>query len=560
MNVHRDENDLRSATGASEVARTLRARGVSTIFTLCGDHTNPLLDACDEAGIRIVDARDERGAAWMAAGWALATAKPGVVVISNTPALTNAATALADSTFSGIPVLCVTGGVGLDDRGKGHPGDQDQVAIATPITKWAARATQPDNAAALIIRSFEIALAPRPGAVVVELPLDIQQRGVEPISQTPPLRDVETPNVAEIRARLSRAQRPVMIAGSGCFWDGAGDALRALAEGARIPVFTARAARGLLSDDHELCMGFPNLLAPAAQTIFGEADVALVVGAELDVLMGNGAFHPGCTLIRIDADPGAFAIGRHAEIELIASPRATLELLAAGAQPLDTDGWVKRLRDAVDVRAAEVAKRAQIASSPLHPGRLMAEVSSKLPADAIVTVDAGELALWAIDAIPARAPSSFHTSSASAMGALGMGLPWAIGMKAARPERPVVALCGDGSFGFTAMELETSARHGLPVGVVIGNDGGWGIVRHLQNALHGRTLATDLPVAPYELLAEFAGGVGDRVEAPKQLEIAITNALVASRPSVINAILDRSIEHEAMPLIAAMFAARQAGV
>src|SRR5205823_1376755 len=177
---------------------------------------------------------------------------------------------------------------------------------------------------------------------------------------------------------------------------------------ARIPVFTARAARGLLSDDHELCMGFPNLLAPAAQTIFGEADVALVLGAELDVLMGNGAFHPGCTLIRLDQDPNAFAIGRPAE-----------------------------------------------------------------------------LALWAIDAIPARAPSSFHTSSASAMGALGMGLPWAIGMKAARPERPVVAVCGDGSFGFTAMEVETSARHGLPVAAVIGNDGGWGIVRHLQRALHG---------------------------------------------------------------------------
>jgi acetolactate synthase-1/2/3 large subunit len=548
------------ATGASNVAEALRARGVSTVFTLCGDHTNPLLDACDEAGIRIIDTRDERGAAWMAAGWALATAKPGVVVVSNTPALTNAATALADSTFSGIPVLCITGGVALSDRGKGHPGDQDQGAIAAPISKWSVRAETPEEAAEFVSRGFQIAGTPRPGAAVVELPLDVQQRGVEPISLTPSERDVETPDVGEISRWLGLAQRPVIIAGSGCFWDGAGDALRALAEGARFPVFTARAARGLLSDDHELCMGFPNLLAPAAQTIFGEADVALVVGAELDVLMGNGAFHPACTLIRIDQDPGAFAIGRKAEIELVASPRATLELLAAGTQPLDTDGWVKRLRDAVSARATAVAERAQISSSPLHPGRMMAEVASKLPADAIVTVDAGELALWAIDAIPARAPSSFHTSSASAMGALGMGLPWAIGMKAARPERPVVALCGDGSFGFTAMEVETATRHKLPVAAVVGNDGGWGIVRHLQNALHGRALASDLPVAPYELLAEFAGAVGDRVETPKQLEIAITNALVASRPSVINAILDPSIEHEAMPLIAAMFAARQAGV
>ncbi|HEV2686673.1 MAG TPA: thiamine pyrophosphate-dependent enzyme, partial [Actinomycetota bacterium] len=140
-----------------------------------------------------------------------------------------------------------------------------------------------------------------------------------------------------------------------------------------------------------------------------------------------------------------------------------------------------------------------------------------------------------------------------------MGLPWAIGMKAARPERPVVAICGDGSFGFTAMELETSARHGLPVAAVIGNAGGWGIVRHLQNAIHGRALVSDLPVAPYELLAEFAGGTGDRVETPQQLEIAITNALVSIKPSVINAIIDPAVQHEAMPLIAAMFAARASG-
>jgi acetolactate synthase-1/2/3 large subunit len=546
------------ATGASEVVRALRARGVTTVFTLCGDHTNPILEACDEEKIRIIDARDERGAAWMAAGWALATAEPGVVVVSSTPALTNAATALADSTFSGIPVVCITGGVALSDRGKGHPGDQDQAEIAAPMSKRSQRLDDPNDAAARTANAFEIARAPRPGAAVLEIPMDVQQGdangGDGPISRTTPQRD--TPNVYEIASRLGAAERPVIVAGSGCFWDGAGHALRALAEAARIPVFTARAARGLLADDHELCMGFPNLLTPVAQTIFGEADVALVVGAELDVLMGNGAFHPGCTLIRVDADPNAFAIGRKAEIELVASPRVTLDALARDAKPLDTDAWVKRLRDAVDARAAEVAKRAQISAAPLHPGRMIAEVAAKLPPDAIVTVDAGELALWALDAIAARAPSSFHSSSASAMGALGMGLPWAIGMKAAHPERPVVALCGDGSFGFTAMEVETSARHGLPVAAVIGNDGGWGIVRHLQRALHERALASDLPVAPYELFAEFAGGTGDRVETPKQLEIAITNALVSSKPSVINAILDPAVQHEAMPLIAAMFAAR----
>ena len=202
------------ATGASEVARALRAHGVSTVFALCGDHTNPILESCDDEQIRIVDARDERGAAWMAAGWALATAEPGVVVVSNTPALTNAATALADSTFSGIPVVCITGGVALSDRGKGHPGDQDQAAIAEPISKWSVLLENPEEASVLISRSCQIAVAPRPGAVVVELPMDVQQsrveRGVEELSLRTSERDAETPNVSEIARLLGSAERPVI--------------------------------------------------------------------------------------------------------------------------------------------------------------------------------------------------------------------------------------------------------------------------------------------------------------------------------------------------------------
>ncbi|HJT37294.1 MAG TPA: thiamine pyrophosphate-binding protein, partial [Actinomycetota bacterium] len=222
---------MQRSTGASEVARRLRARGVTTVFTLCGDHTNPLIEACDDEQIRIIDARDERGAAWMAAGWALATAEPGVVIVSNTPALTNAATALADSTFSGIPVVCITGGVSLDDRGKGHPGDQDQAAIAAPISKWSARADDADEAPARADQAFEICAAARPGAAVLELPMDVQQHradgGASEISITTPRRDGAAPDVSAIASRLGSAERPVIIAGSGCFWDRAGDELRA---------------------------------------------------------------------------------------------------------------------------------------------------------------------------------------------------------------------------------------------------------------------------------------------------------------------------------------------
>lgn len=527
---------------------------------MCGDHTNPILGALDEHGIRLVDTRDERGAAWMAAGYALATGEPGLVVVSNTPALTNAATALADAHFSGTPLVCLTGGVGLPDRGRGHPGDQDQVAIAAPISGWVRRATHADQAGAITAEAFDAARGGRPSVAVLELPMDVQQSPTEVAVAMAPQRTPLAPDqasVARIRALLSDARRPVIVAGSGCHWSGAGEALRAFVEASRIPVFTVRAARGLISDDHELCFGFPNLLAEPTQIVFGEADVVVVLGTKLDLLIGNGAFHPGCTLIRVDIAPNAFAVGRAAEVAVIADVGAVLEELLDGVEPLDTDDWVKRLREATDARDRLMTMRSAINSHPLHPGRLVAEIAAKMPENAIVTVDAGALALWAIDGLRARMPGAFHVSSTSALGALGMGLPWAIGMKIAHPERPVLALVGDGSFGFTAMEVETSARHNAPVAVVVGNDGGWGIVRHLQRAIEGRALASDLPRSPYELLAEFAGGVGDRVETPKQLSIAVTNALVADVPSVINAIIDPSVQHEAMPFIAAMFAAKQ---
>jgi acetolactate synthase-1/2/3 large subunit len=256
----------------------------------------------------------------------------------------------------------------------------------------------------------------------------------------------------------------------------------------------------------------------------------------------------------VDVDPAAFATGRKADVELVGDARAALEALAEGAQGLDTKAWVARLREAADERARQVRERGAIAGAPMHPGRLVAEVAAALPPDAVVCVDAGELALWAVDALEARRPGSLHLSLNSALGALGMGVPWAVGAKSAHPDRPVLALVGDGSFGLSAMELDTAARHGLPVTAVVGNDGGWGMVRHIAELTSGRASGTGLPGTAYERLAEAVGGHGERVEAPESLAIHLANALAAQTPSVINAILDPTPIHEATKLIAGMFA------
>ena len=538
------------------VAKTLKAHGVEAVFALCGDHTNAIFEGCAAEGVRIVDARDERGAAWMACGYALSTGRTGVALVTGGPGLTNALTALADAQTTGIPLVCITGGVGLSQRGGGHPGDIDQIALVRPVSKWAATVSAPDDAGEFLAAAFGHARAGRPGVAVLEIPVDVQLAATtaaepDPLPSDPPEPDAE--QIAAARAALAAAERPIAIAGGGAFWSGASNALRAFIEHARIPLFTIRGGRGLVPDDHELCFGFPNFLAGPAQLAYGEADVVLVLGTKLDLMLAGGAFNPGCTLVRVDADPNAFAQGRPSDVAIVADVRRSIEALSEGMGVLPTEDWLKRLRAADDERRRALDERARFSPEPIHPARLVADVAAWLPEDAIVCVDAGELALWAIDALPARRPGSTMSSLGSAMGALGMGLPWAIGAKVAHPDRPVILLTGDGSFGFGAMELDTAARHDLPIAVVVGNDGGWGIVRHMQQLVHGRAVASDLPGTAYEKLAEMAGGHGERVERAADLEIALHNAFAAKMPVVLNVMIDPAPMHDACRMIALMF-------
>jgi len=538
------------------VAKTLRAHGVEVVFALCGDHTNAIFEGCAAESLRIVDARDERGAAWMAAGYALSTGRTGAVLVTGGPGLTNAVTALADAQLSSVPLVCITGGVGLSQRGQGHPGDLDQIALVRPVSKWAATVTAPGDAGEFLAAAFGHARAGRPGVAVVEIPVDVQLMATDagapdPLPSEPA--DPDPDQIAAARGALAAAQRPVAIAGSGCFWSGARDALLAFIERTRIPLFTIRGGRGLVSDDHELCFGFPNFLAGPAQIAYGEADVVLVLGTKLDLMLAGGAFNPDARVVRVDADPSAFLLGRRADVEVIADARRALEALASGFGALPTGAWVARLGDARSLQREALAGRAALAGEPIHPARLVAEVAAALPEDAIVCIDAGELALWAGEALPAFRAGSQMSSLGSAMGALGMGVPWAIGAKIAYPDRPVVVLSGDGSFGFSAMELDTAARHDAPVAVVVGNDGGWGIVRHMQQLVHGRTVASDLRGTAYEWLAEMAGGHGERIERAADLEVALHNAMASKTPVVLNVLLDPEPMHDACSMIALMF-------
>lgn len=450
----------------------------------------------------------------MATGWALATATPGVVALSSPAGVADATAPLMNATASGIPLVAL---VGLDQE---WPGTAEG---AWPGGAWTGRVEDPDAAGVLAAQAFAAARA-RPGAALLEIPARMQGGATTAEPEHPHAAErpsADPAQIGEVWSILARAERPVILAGSGCFWADASAALERLATASRIPVVTSGAARGLLPGGHPLCAGIAE--SPSGRAALGEADVVLAIGTRNDAHVATAS---DGILIRIETTAHASA-----DHFLRADARFALEMLGAAAQRCATDEWVASLRDRERATFARFSTAAAAISVPLHPATVIAEVTAGLPAGAIVYVDDGPLTEWAMGTIPVSGPGDLHVHTDSRMGAAGMGLPLAVGMKIACPDRALLVLCGDASFAPGAMALETAARHGAPIAVVVAGGEGRGI-----------------PRPAFEMLGEFAGGIGDRVETAKQLSIAVPNALVASLPSVVSVRIDAGARAPGEPL------------
>ena len=541
------------------MARSLKASGAGTVFGLCGDHINAIFEGCADEGLRLIDTRDERGAAHMAEGWSLATGRPGVAIVTGGPGFTNALTPMADALLAGTPMVVVTSRIRLAESGKGFPQDIDQMAFGRPLSVWSQTVFDVERIPATVAEAFAQARARR-GPAIVELPLDVQFASVPDDTEPSALDDVAPP-AADDRALdaavkiLGESERPVIIAGEGAYWSGAGEALTALAEAARIPVFTVRAARGIVPDDHELAFGLPNFLRPVGQAAFGRADALLVVGCELDIVLAFGMLAPQARLIRVEADAARVTRSRRPDVAVVADEAAAVAGLARrlGATSSASRTWADELRAAADEAAREAAVDREAAGSPVHPARLAAEVAGVLGSRGTVTLDAGELTLWAQEVVPATGPGRLLASFGTPLSTLGPGLPFAMAAKLARPDEPAFALVGDGALGFSAMELDTASRHGIDVVVVVGNDAAWGIVKRQMEMSFGRSVAADLSARRYDLLAHALGARGEHVDDAADLAAALRRARTGPRPALVDVAINRAPVHPAMQFVAMMF-------
>jgi acetolactate synthase I/II/III large subunit len=531
-------------TGGELVARVLAREGVGAIFTLCGGHILPIYDACLRHGIRIIDVRHEQAAAHAADAWARLTRGLGVAVVVPGPGVTDAVTGVANAHAARSPLLLIGGGSPLGLKGRGALQEMDQVSLLAPITKGAWAVPEPRLIPEYLARAIDLALSGRPGPVFVEIAIDLLMSTVdEDDARVPPPGPRERPapdalSIDRVAALLAGAARPAVVAGSGVYWDGAWEALGRLAERAGLPVFTNGMGRGCLPHDHPMAFQLARGLA------LREADVVIVLGTPLDFRLGYGqapVFGEGAEVVMVDADGADFGRNRTLAAGIAADVRGTLEALHASVParlPSRTDEWRRRLRDKEDAERMKQTALAVSDSSPISHYRLAAELAAVMGERTCLVADGGDVVTCASKIVPLSRPAQWLDPGP--LGVLGVGPPFAVAAKALHPEWDVVLLSGDGAFGLNGMELETAVRFGLPLVCVVGNDGGWGMIRSVQQTFYGRerTVATSLPFSRYDRLVEAMGGEGETIEEPRRLRPALERTLASGRVPCLNVILD----------------------
>ncbi|MGD0777984.1 MAG: thiamine pyrophosphate-binding protein [Candidatus Solibacter sp.] len=518
--------------GAELFVRAGAQLGLDPIFTLVGDHLNEVLAGAARAGMRVVDMRHESGAAHAADAWARIHRRPALSLVTGGPGHTNSLTGIATADLAGSPLIAVSGSLarGMADRQAFQ--DIDQVGMARPVVKWAAEVPSAGEIPFYLERAYAEANSGRRGAVHLTIPVDVFTGTAADTALGGGARDTAPgcPDVAQATALLRAAKRPVAIAGSGVWWSGAERALREFVERTQIPLYTITMARGTVPDDHPLSMGYADpALNYAVHAVFREADLFLVIGKRIDyrlALGGTRLFPAEAKFIQIDIHPQELGMNRALDAAVCGDARVALDAIPdAGGGRTE---WLARVRE---LRAQWAARlEAETADAAVF----FRALREALPEDVLFSWDGGDFAHWGRAILPARQAGGWLRLGP--LGTIGSSLPNAIALQLAHPGRRVVAITGDGALGFYLAEMDTAARFGLPIVLIVGNDAGWGLERELQRWGTGGapTVACELQQARYDLVMKAFGGDGETIERPEEVRPALGRALASRVPYCLN--------------------------
>jgi acetolactate synthase I/II/III large subunit len=546
-----------TAHGGTLAAAAARANGADTMFTLSGGHVFPLYDAAVhmDPPMRLLDVRHEQTAVFAAEATARLTRLPGLAVLTAGPGVTNGVSAITTAQFNGSPVV-ILGGRAPDGRwGTGSLQEFDHPELLRPITKAAWTEHETAKIGAGVDEAFRLATAPHRGPVFVDVAMEalFGPAPREPGPAGPGLAGTAAPGdpeaAAAIAGLIAAAQRPVLVLGSDVWMGGAEQAARTAAEELRLPVIANGQGRGILPRGHEL------LVTRARSAAFREADLVIVVGTPLDFRLGYGAFgdqndpQRKPAVVHVADAPGQVAAhlplaARYAG-DLGAFFAALTDPAAWPARPARAvweESWLPRLQEAA--RQTIAADGALLASeaSPIHPMRIYGELNGVLDDDAVVIGDGGDFVSYAGKYIEPGRPGGWLDPGP--FGCLGTGLGYAIAARLARPSDQVVLLLGDGAAGFSLMDADTLVRHRLPVVMICGNNGIWGLEKHPMHAIYGYDVAADLqPQCRYDEVVSALGGAGELVTRPGDIGPALRRAFESGVPYLVNVITDPAVAY-----------------
>ncbi|MEQ1756191.1 MAG: thiamine pyrophosphate-binding protein [Micropepsaceae bacterium] len=539
--------------GGELLARTLAKAGVREIFALHGGHLESFLQGCVHNNIRLTDTRHEAAAGHAADGYARVTGEIGVCTVTAGPGFANAVPAIVNSYLDGTPTLFLIGAPPLREA-ETNPlqGGFDQIAMITPVSKWAHRVTNAERIPDLTAQAIRIARNGRPGPVVLELPIDVLHGPVDLKAITAPtgpaVRTRPAPSTDEVTALiefLRSAQRPVIFAGGGARL--AAKELLCFAELSGIPVFVNPRGYGVLPNDHPLFGKDVSNLAVLPMMGGEGPDVVLILGARLGLFAGGrgGKIIPAnARIAQVDID--ASEIGRlmSPEVSASADVTETLRALIKHASGFSWPNWSAWAEKAVSLKKGHALLFGNTdGQSPMHPYAAAREIMKVLGHDAIFVLDGGEAGAWAQMHVEVDEPG--RVLGHGYLGCLGIGPGMAIGAQRAFPDKRVVLVTGDGAAGFHIQEFDTMVRHGLPVLTIIFNNRAWGMSIHGQDAMYGRNahVITELADTNYNAVAQAFGCHGERVDRLEDVASAVERAVASGKPACLNIIVDREVVH-----------------
>jgi acetolactate synthase I/II/III large subunit len=539
---------------ADEIANALVESDVNRLFLLTGGD-QALWIAPREAGVQMALARSEQGATYMADGYARAAGNPALTYGQHGPGAANVAAAIADAFWAGSPVVALTSSVPTAAR-SGFPYQAlDQQALFAPVTKWQREITAPAAAGALIQSAIRMAAAAPSGPVHVDIPRDVIRAPASPALAAPtnvasvtPVLDPDPKSIEAALAHLLSAERPLILAGSGLIQSGGWRELRVLAERLRTPVATTVGGKGAIPEDHPLALGVTGRYSrKVANEVMAEADVVLVLGSRLGSLAtADGTLpSPASQIIQVDIDPAVLSVIRPDAMAVQGDARRTLMALTeavSGSALSRNQTWPIEVQRRVAAWREHVAERlARHTGAAIHPGRVLASLRTVLGSDAIVVADTGYMAAWAAALFPIHQAGRNFLRAA---GSLGWALPAAVGASLAAGNRRVACVTGDGGVAYNMMELETAARLGIPLLVVVLNNRSLAFEYHDQkHHWEGQVVpeVNDLTDIDYGALARDLGARGRRLTDPAELETAMQQALASGDPFLLDVIVDKEV-------------------